>query len=93
MIDLRTLSPLDLPTVAASVERTGRLVVVHEAVGTVGVGAEIAAAITERCFWTMEAPVLRVTGFHTAYPPNRLEQFYLPDVDRVLDSLDRVMDY
>ena len=91
--DLRTLSPLDLPTVAASVERTGRLVVVHEAVGTVGVGAEIAAAITERCFWTMEAPVLRVTGFHTAYPPNRLEQFYLPDVDRVLDSLDRVMDY
>ena len=93
VVDLRSLSPLDLPTVAASVERTGRLVVVHEAVGTAGVGAEIAAAITERCFWTMEAPVLRVTGFHTPYPPNRLEKYYLPDVDRVLDAIDRVLAY
>jgi 2-oxoisovalerate dehydrogenase E1 component beta subunit len=89
VIDLRTLSPLDLDPVYASVERTGRLIVVHEAPGTLGLGAEIAARVTERCFYSLESPVLRVTGYDTPYPPARLEDEYLPDVDRVLDAVDR----
>jgi len=89
VIDLRTLSPLDLEPVYASVERTGRLIVVHEAPGTLGMGAEIAARVTERCFYSLEAPVLRVTGYDTPYPPSRLEEEYLPDLDRVLDAVDR----
>jgi 2-oxoisovalerate dehydrogenase E1 component subunit beta len=91
VIDLRTLSPLDLDTLTASVRRTGRLVVVHEAPTFLGMGAEIAAAVTERCFHHLEAPVLRVGGYHTPYPPARLEDHYLPDLDRVLDAVDRVM--
>jgi 2-oxoisovalerate dehydrogenase E1 component beta subunit len=93
VIDLRSLSPMDFDAVAASVERTGRLIVVHEASVFAGLGAEIAARITERCFWTMEAPVLRVGGFHTPYPPSRVEHIYLPDLDRVLDAVDRVLGY
>jgi 2-oxoisovalerate dehydrogenase E1 component beta subunit len=93
VIDLRSLSPMDFDSVAASVERTGRLIVVHEASVFAGLGAEIAARITERCFWTMEAPVLRVGGFHTPYPPSRIEHIYLPDLDRVLDAVDRVLGY
>jgi 2-oxoisovalerate dehydrogenase E1 component beta subunit len=89
VIDLRTLSPLDLEPVYASVQRTGRLIVVHEAPGTLGLGAEIAARVTERCFYSLEAPVLRVTGYDTPYPPARLEEEYLPDIDRVLDAVDR----
>jgi 2-oxoisovalerate dehydrogenase E1 component subunit beta len=89
VIDLRSLSPLDVDTVAASVDRTGRLVVVHEAPTFLGVGAELAARVTERCFYRMEAPVLRVGGFHTPYPPARLEGDYLPDLDRLLDAVDR----
>ena len=89
VIDLRTLSPLDLEPVYASVERTGRLIVVHEAPGTLGMGSEIAARVTERCFYSLEAPVLRVTGYDTPYPPSRLEDDYLPDLDRVLDAVDR----
>jgi len=89
VIDLRTLSPLDLEAVYGSVERTGRLIVVHEAPGTLGMGAEIAARVTERCFYSLEAPVLRVTGYDTPYPPARLEEDYLPDLDRVLDAVDR----
>jgi 2-oxoisovalerate dehydrogenase E1 component beta subunit len=89
VIDLRTLSPLDLTPVYASVRRTGRLVVVHEAPSNVGLGAEIAARVTEECFYSMEAPVLRVTGFDTPYPAARLEEEYLPDLDRVLDAVDR----
>ena len=68
VIDLQSLSPLDIDTVAASVERTGRLVVVHEASSTLGLGAEIAAQVTERCFYSLEAPVLRVTGYDVPYP-------------------------
>ncbi len=93
VIDLRSLSPLDLDTVAASVERTGRLVVVHEGVTRHGLGAELAAAITERCFYHLQAPVLRVGGFATPYPPARLEEAYLPDLDRVLDAVDRSLAY
>jgi pyruvate dehydrogenase E1 component beta subunit len=89
VIDLRTLSPLDLGPVYESVRRTGRCVVVHEAPGTLGLGAEIAARITEHCFYSLEAPVLRVTGFDVPYPAARLEEEYLPDLDRVLDGVDR----
>ncbi len=89
VIDLRTLSPLDMEPVYESVRRTGRCVVVHEAPLTLGLGAEIAARVTERCFYSLEAPVLRVTGFDTPYPPARLEEDYLPDLDRVLDAVDR----
>ncbi|WP_432833694.1 alpha-ketoacid dehydrogenase subunit beta [Dactylosporangium sp. CA-092794] len=89
VIDLRTLSPLDMRPVYESVRRTGRAVVVHEAPGNVGIGAELAARITEECFYSLEAPVLRVTGFDTPYPAARLEEEYLPDLDRVLDAVDR----
>jgi 2-oxoisovalerate dehydrogenase E1 component beta subunit len=89
VIDLRSLSPLDLAPVYDSVQRTGRLVVVHEAPSNVGLGAEIAARVSERCFYSLEAPVLRVTGFDVPYPAARLEDEYLPDLDRVLDSVDR----
>jgi 2-oxoisovalerate dehydrogenase E1 component beta subunit len=93
VVDLRSLSPLDLDTVEASVGRTGRAVVVHEAPTFLGVGAELAAAVTERCFYRLEAPVLRVGAFNTPYPPSRLEDEYLPDLDRVLDAVDRAMGY
>ncbi len=89
VVDLRTLSPLDVETLEASVLRTRRLVVVHEAPVFLGLGAEIAARITERCFHALEAPVLRVGGFHAPYPASRLEEDYLPDLDRVLDAVDR----
>jgi 2-oxoisovalerate dehydrogenase E1 component beta subunit len=91
VIDLRSMSPLDLDTVVASVERTRRLVVVHEAPTCLGIGAEIAARVTERCFYHLEAPVLRVGGFHTPYPASRLEDDYLPNLDRVLDAVDRTL--
>ena len=89
VLDLRTLSPLDLEAVCASVERTGRLIVVHEAPVFLGLGAELAARVTERCFYSLQAPVLRVGGYHAPYPPSRLEEHYLPDLDRVLDAVDR----
>jgi len=89
VLDLRSLSPLDLPTVLASVRRTKRLVVVHEAPSFVGLGAEIAARVSEELYYEMEAPVLRVTGFDTPYPPSRSEEDYLPDLDRVLHAVDR----
>ncbi|MEU0678143.1 alpha-ketoacid dehydrogenase subunit beta [Streptomyces sp. NPDC006172] len=90
VVDLRTLSPFDEDTVAASVRRTGRAVVVHEAHGFAGPGAEIAARITERCFYHLEAPVRRVTGLDVPYPAPLLEDHYLPDVGRVLDAVDRL---
>ena len=90
VIDLRSLSPLDMGSVVASVRKTGRCVVVHEAPVTAGLGAEIAARVTEECFYHLEAPVMRVGGFSTPYPPSRLEEYYLPDLDRVLDAVDRV---
>jgi pyruvate dehydrogenase E1 component beta subunit len=89
VIDLRSLSPLDMTPVYDSVRRTGRAVVVHEAPSNVGLGAELAARITEECFYSLEAPVLRVTGYDTPYPAARLEEEYLPDLDRVLDAVDR----
>jgi 2-oxoisovalerate dehydrogenase E1 component beta subunit len=89
VIDLRTLSPLDLDTVVASVEKTGRTIVVHEASTFLGMGAEIAAALQQRCFYHLEAPVLRVGGYNLPYPPSKLEEEFLPDLDRVLDAVDR----
>jgi 2-oxoisovalerate dehydrogenase E1 component beta subunit len=93
VVDLRSLSPLDEETIFASVRRTGRCVVAHEAPVYAGLGAEIAARVTERCFYHLEAPVLRVGGFATPYPPSRLEDHYLPDLDRILDSVDRTFGY
>jgi 2-oxoisovalerate dehydrogenase E1 component beta subunit len=89
VIDVRSLSPIDYPVIFDSVRRTGRAVVVHEAPGNVGLGAEIAARITEECFYSLEAPVLRVTGYDIPYPAARIEEEYLPDLDRVLDAVDR----
>jgi 2-oxoisovalerate dehydrogenase E1 component beta subunit len=89
VINLRSLSPLDLPTIFTSVRKTGRCVVVHEAPVTGGLGAEIAARVTQECFYSLEAPVLRVGGYSTPYPPSRIEEHYLPDLDRVLDAVDR----
>jgi len=91
VVDLRSISPLDITTVAASVRRTGRCVVVHEAPVLYGTGAEVAARVTEECFYHLEAPVLRVGGFHTPYPVAKLEHEYLPGLDRVLDAVDRVL--
>jgi 2-oxoisovalerate dehydrogenase E1 component beta subunit len=93
VIDLRTLSPLDTDTIFESVRKTGRCVVVHEAPVTGGLGAEIAARITQDCFYHLEAPVLRVGAYTTPYPPSRLEEHYLPDLDRVLDAVDRTFGY
>jgi pyruvate dehydrogenase E1 component beta subunit len=89
VVDLRTLSPLDFETVLASVRRTRRCVVVHEAPGFLGMGSELAARLSEELYYEMEAPVLRVTGYDTPYPPSRLEEEYLPDLDRVLHAVDR----
>ena len=93
VVDLRTLSPLDLGPVLESVRRTGRAVVAHEAHVTLGLGAEVAARVTEHCFYCLEAPVLRVGGFDTPYPPSRVEEQWLPDLDRVLDAVDRALAY
>jgi 2-oxoisovalerate dehydrogenase E1 component beta subunit len=93
VIDLRTLSPLDLAPVLGSVRKTSRAVVVHEAPITLGLGSELSARITEECFYSLESPVLRVGGFDTPYPPSRIEEDYLPDLDRVLDSVDRALSY
>jgi 2-oxoisovalerate dehydrogenase E1 component beta subunit len=89
VIDLRALSPLDLGPVLESVRRTGHLVVVAEAPGESSVAAEVATRVQEECFHSLEAPVLRVTGFDTPYPPSKCEDDYLPDLDRVLDAVDR----
>ncbi|GAA2300206.1 alpha-ketoacid dehydrogenase subunit beta [Actinomadura luteofluorescens] len=90
VVDLRTIVPFDDGTVAASVRKTGRCVVVQEAQGFAGVGAEIAARVQERCFHSLAAPVLRVSGFDIPYPPPKLEHSHLPDADRVLDAVDRL---
>jgi 2-oxoisovalerate dehydrogenase E1 component beta subunit len=93
VINLRSLAPLDTETIFASVRRTGRCVIVHEAAVTGGLGAEIAAQITQECFYHLQAPVLRVGGYSTPYPPSRLEDYYLPDLDRVLDAVDATFNY
>jgi 2-oxoisovalerate dehydrogenase E1 component beta subunit len=93
VIDLRTLSPLDLAPVFDSVRRTGRLICVSEAPSEVSLTSEVAARVSQECFYSLVAPVLRVTGFDTPYPPAKCEEDYLPDLDRVLDAVDRVLAY
>jgi pyruvate dehydrogenase E1 component beta subunit len=93
VIDLRSLSPIDYGPIIASVQKTGRLVVAQEAPGFVSVGSEIAATVMERAFYSLESPVLRVSGFDTPFPPAKLETTYLPDADRVLEAVDRALAY
>ncbi|WP_305094558.1 alpha-ketoacid dehydrogenase subunit beta [Prescottella sp. R16] len=91
VIDLRSLAPIDFDTVEASVRRTGRLVVAHEASVFLGLGAEIAARVSQHCFYQLTAPVQRVGGFDIPYPPARLEKHHLPDADRILAAVDEVI--
>lgn len=93
VIDLRSLSPIDYAPILESVQKTGHLVVAQEAPGNVSVGSEVAATVAERAFFSLEAPVLRVSGFDTPFPPAKLEGSYLPDVDRILEAVDRSLDY
>lgn len=93
LIDLRSFNPIDFATIEASVKKTGRLVIAHEAPTFLGLGSEIAARVSERCFFSLEAPVLRVGGYHTPYPGSRMEEHYLPDLDRILDGVDRALAY
>ena len=93
VIDLRSLSPIDYEPILASVQKTGRLIVAQEAPGNVSIGSEIAATIAERAFYSLESPVLRVSGFDTPFPPAKLEGAYLPDADRVLEAVDRALAY
>jgi pyruvate dehydrogenase E1 component beta subunit len=88
VIDLRSLSPLDLDPVFESIRRTGHGIVVHEASRTLGIGAEVAARVTEECFYSLESPVQRVTGYDMPYPPSRVEDDFLPGIDRILDAVD-----
>lgn len=93
VLDLRSLSPIDYGPILASVQKTGRLVVAQEAPQSVSVGSEIAATVAERAFYSLQAPVLRVSGFDTPFPPAKLEGVYLPDADRVLEAVDRALAY
>ncbi|HWL60544.1 MAG TPA: alpha-ketoacid dehydrogenase subunit beta [Microbacteriaceae bacterium] len=93
VVDLRSLSPIDYGPLIDSVRRTGRAVVAQEAPQHVSVGSEIAATIAERAFYSLQAPVLRVSGFDTPFPPAKLEGVYLPDADRVLEAVDRALAY
>lgn len=88
VVDLRSLSPFDDETVSASVRKTSRAAVIHEAAQFGGYGAEVAARVTERNFTYLSAPVLRITGFDVPYPSPKMEEFYLPTADRVLDALE-----
>ena len=93
VIDLRSLNPFDSDTVVGSVRKTGRAVVVHEAQVFAGFGAEVAARVTELAFYHLQAPVLRVGGFDIPYPAAKLEEFHLPDVDRILDAVERSLGF
>jgi pyruvate dehydrogenase E1 component beta subunit len=93
VVDLRALSPIDWETVLTSVRKTQHAIVVAEAPTYVSLASEIAARISERCFYELEAPVLRVTGFSTPYPTSRIEEDFLPDLDRILDAVDRSLAY
>ncbi|WP_430298457.1 alpha-ketoacid dehydrogenase subunit beta [Sinomonas sp. B1-1] len=93
VIDLRSISPIDFDAVVASVQKTGRLVVAHEAPTFGGIGGEIASRVSERAFLSLEAPVIRVGGFHMPYPVAKVEEHYLPDIDRILEALDRAFAY
>ena len=93
VVDARSLAPLDLDTMATSLEKTGRLVVVQEAPHMASIGSEMVAELSERCFYSLRAPGVRVSGYHVPYPPTRLEEDYRPTVDRILDAVDKVMEF
>ncbi len=93
VLDLRSLVPMDIEALADSVRRTGRAVVVHEAPLTLGMGAEVAARIMEEAFDYLEAPVARVTGYDTPYPPATLEEHYVPGVERIAAAVRRTVEY
>jgi len=93
VIDLRTLSPMDTATITRSVEKTGRALAVHEAPRTAGLGAEIAAVINETAFLSLEAPIERVTGFDVPFPQHKLENYYLPDTERIVKAIQKVASF
>jgi pyruvate dehydrogenase E1 component beta subunit len=93
VVDLRSIAPIDYAPILDSVRKTGRLVVAQEAPGSVSVGSEIAATVAERAFYSLEAPVLRVSGFDVPFPPAKLEGVFLPDADRILEAVDRALAY
>lgn len=93
VIDLRSLSPLDADPIVRSVGKTGRLIVAQEAPGFVSLASEIAATVTERAFFSLQAPVLRVGAFDVPYPASQNESLYLPDADRLLEAVDRALSY
>jgi pyruvate dehydrogenase E1 component beta subunit len=90
LVDLRTLSPMDTEAISKSIEKTGRVVIVHEAPKTCGVGAEVAAIINEKAFLSLEAPIERVTGFDVPFPFFKLENYYLPNADRITKAIEKV---
>jgi len=92
IIDIMTLVPLDTETILKSVEKTGRAIIVHEAPKTCGYGAEISALIAENAIESLQAPIIRVTGFDTPFP-YALEHLYLPDSNRILNAIEKVMSY
>lgn len=93
VIDVRSLSPVDFDPIVASVQKTGRMVYAQEAPGFTSVGSEISATVSERAFFSLEAPVLRVSGWDVPFPPAKVEGAYLPDVDRILEAVDRSLAY
>jgi pyruvate dehydrogenase E1 component beta subunit len=93
VIDVATIKPLDIDTILASLDKTGRIVVIHEAVLTCGVGADIVAQIAERGLFSLKAPPMRVAGFDTVVPYARLEKYYIPTEDRIMQAVNRVMEY
>jgi pyruvate dehydrogenase E1 component beta subunit len=93
VVDLRSLSPIDFPTIINSVKKTGRLVIASEASTSFSIAAEIAAKVAELAFYHLEAPVIRVGSFDVPYPPAKLEELFLPDADRILEAVDRSLSY
>lgn len=93
VIDLATIKPIDQKTIIESVEKTGRCVIIHEAAKTCGVGAEIAAILAEKCLTSLFAPIIRVTGYDTIMPYYKLEEQYMPDVNRIITAINKVMEY
>lgn len=93
VIDVATIKPLDMETILASVEKTGRCVIIHEAARTCGVGAEISAQIAERALMSLQAPVQRVTGFDTIVPYARMEKYYLPNEEHIIKTVHNIMEF
>ncbi|MEV4669040.1 alpha-ketoacid dehydrogenase subunit beta [Microbacterium sp. LWO12-1.2] len=93
VVDVRSLSPIDYAPILDSVRKTGHMVYAQEAQGFTSIGSEVAATVMERAFYALEAPVLRVSGYDTPFPPAKLEGSYLPDADRILEAVDRSLAY